>query len=197
MKLVIMTQPMFFVEEDKILTLLFEEGMERLHLHKPDASPIYSGRLLSLMSDDVYKRIVVHDNYYLKAEYGLGGIHIEDPMAGMPDRYKGKFSRECYDINHIAPLKKKAEYVLLDRVFNDDNPDRQSLIEQAAAKGIIDKHVYAKGGINIDTIRRAKELGFGGVVVCHDLWSKFNIHSQLDFKELVGHFDRLRNVANA
>ena len=69
MKLVIMTQPMFFVEEDKILTLLFEEGMERLHLHKPDASPIYSERLLSLMSDDVYKRIVVHDNYYLKAEY--------------------------------------------------------------------------------------------------------------------------------
>ena len=72
-----------------------------------------------------------------------------------------------------------------------------SAIDKAAAKGIIDKHVYAKGGINIDTIRRAKELGFGGVVVCHDLWSKFNIHSQLDFKELVGHFDRLRNVANA
>ena len=33
MKLVIMTKPTFFVEEDKILTTLFEEGMENLHIH--------------------------------------------------------------------------------------------------------------------------------------------------------------------
>lgn len=30
MKLVIMTQPTFFVEEDKILTTLFDEGMDKL-----------------------------------------------------------------------------------------------------------------------------------------------------------------------
>ena len=197
MKLVIKTQPTFFVEEDKILTLLFEEGMEKLHLCKPDASPIYSERLLSLMSDDVYKRIIVHDHYYLKAEYGLGGIHIEDPTADKPGDYKGKFSRECHDIGDIAPLKRKAEYVVLNHVFDDDDPHRLQHIEQAAAQGIIDRHVYAMGGMNIDNIRRARDMGFGGVVVCHDLWSKFDIHNQLDFKELVTHFDRLHNIVNA
>lgn len=37
-----MTQPTFFVEEDKILSSLFEEGLDILHLHKPDSSPMYA-----------------------------------------------------------------------------------------------------------------------------------------------------------
>lgn len=79
MKLVIMTKPTFFVEEDKILTTLFEGGMENLHLRKPQSSPMYSERLLSLLSENYYKKITVHDHYYLKAEYSLGAIHIDSP----------------------------------------------------------------------------------------------------------------------
>ena len=33
MKLIVMTRPTFFVDEDKILTTLFEEGMDMLHLY--------------------------------------------------------------------------------------------------------------------------------------------------------------------
>ena len=36
MKLIIMTKATFFVEENQILTTLFEEGMENLHLYKPN-----------------------------------------------------------------------------------------------------------------------------------------------------------------
>jgi len=78
MKLALMTQPTFFVEEDKILTSLFDEGLEILHLFKPDSEPVFSERLLSLLSDEYYKRIMVHTNFYLKEEYKLRGIHIED-----------------------------------------------------------------------------------------------------------------------
>ena len=49
MKLAILTQPAFFVEEDKILSALFEEGLDILHLHKPNSEPVYSERLLSLL----------------------------------------------------------------------------------------------------------------------------------------------------
>ena len=30
-----MTQPTYFVEEDKILSALFEEGLDMLHINKP------------------------------------------------------------------------------------------------------------------------------------------------------------------
>ena len=67
-------------------------------------------------------------------------------------------------------------------------------LEQAAKCGLIDKHVYALGGMNADTVRMAKDLGFGGVVICGDLWNRFNIHQEMDYKELIQHFKRLKKI---
>ena len=71
MKLIIMTKSTFFVEEDKILATLFEAGMDSLHLYKPNSEPIYSERLLTLLPEDFYDKIIVHDHFYLKEEFQL------------------------------------------------------------------------------------------------------------------------------
>ena len=52
MKLILLTSPDFFVEEDKILTSLFEEGLDQLHLRKPDSEPVYCERLLTLIPEE-------------------------------------------------------------------------------------------------------------------------------------------------
>lgn len=70
------------------------------------------------------------------------------------------------------------------------------MLDDAIRLGLIDKHVYAFGGVTLDNIKEAKELGFGGVVACGDLWGKFDIHSQLDYKELINHFDKLRKAVS-
>jgi len=202
MKLVIMTQPTFFVEEDKILTTLFDEGMDNLHLCKPGASPMYSERLLSLLPEQLYGKTTVHDHYYLKGESGLAGIHIDDPSQPVPQDYKGKFSRTCFDLNELAAMKKKAEYVFLNGVFGQPNGGGEGSsfsteeLRQAANKGLIDRHVYALGGVNLDTIKLAKELGFGGVVACEDLWGRFDIHNETDYKDLISHFEKLRKAVS-
>ena len=76
MKLILLTPPDFFVEEDKILTALFEEGLDLLHLRKPDTEPVYSERLLTLLPESHHNQIVVHDHFYLKEEFNLRGIHL-------------------------------------------------------------------------------------------------------------------------
>lgn len=201
MKLIIMTRPTFFVEEDKILTTLFDEGMDNLHLYKPGASPVYSERLLSLLPEMSYGRITVHEHYYLKNEYRLAGIHIDDIHKDVPTDYKGKFSRTCDRIEDLAVAKKKAEYVFLSGVFRpQDGTNNESQtyadIEKASRQGLIDKHVYALGNMTLDNIKIAKELGFGGVVACEDLWNKFDIHNELDYKDLINHFDKLKKAVS-
>lgn len=201
MKLVIMTKSTFFVEEDKILTALFDEGMDNLHLYKPGSSPLYMERLLSLLPDDYHRRITAHDHFYLKAEYNLAAIHLDDPSATLPPGYKGKYSRTCTDLAELKAAKKGAQYVFLKNIFDCiEYPDERAsfTIEQlreASRRGLIDKHVYALGGMSIDNIRTAKELGFGGVVICGDLWNRFDIHNQVDYKDIITHFERLRNAA--
>lgn len=48
--------------------------------------------------------------------------------------------------------------------------------------------------MNLDNVRMAKDLGFGGIVICGDLWNRFNIHQELDYQELIDHFTKLRKA---
>ena len=200
MKLIVMTQPTFFVEEDKILSSLFDEGLDILHLHKPDSSPMYAERLLTLLPDDCHSKIVVHGHFYLKEEYKLKGIHLDDQNTPVPNGYKGKVSRSCTRLEDLKETKRQSEYVFLKNIFdsltnvNEKSSFTANELENAAKHGLIDRHVYALGGMNIDNIRVAKDLGFGGVVICGDLWNRFNIHQELDYKALIAHFEKIRKA---
>ena len=198
MKLVLITKPTFFVEEDKIITTLFEEGLDNLHLYKPNSAPMYMERLLSLIPEDYYRKITVHDHFYLKSEYGLRGIHLERSDVALPEGYKGKYSRTCTDLESLKAAKKKTTYVFLKYIFHSQSePDACALfteeqLREASRRGLIDRHVYALGGMNLSNIEYARELGFGGVVICGDIWNRFDIHNQQDFRDLIDHFVRLR-----
>ena len=200
MKLIVMTQPTFFVEEDKILTSLFDEGLESLHLYKPGASPMYSERLLSLIPNEYYDKITVQDNYYLKDEYKLRGIHIDDEETAAPKGYKGHVSRTCRSLDKLKTAKRNADYVLLKYIFGSQTEaDRKASftldeLREASQRGLIDRHVYALGGMALDNIRMARELGFGGVVISGDLWNRFDIHQQCDYQTLIDHFVKLRKA---
>lgn len=197
MKLVVMTQPTFFVEEDKILTSLFDEGLECLHLYKPDAAPMYSERLLTLLPEEYYSKVVVHGNYYLKEEYKLRGIHIDNENAPAPKGYKGKISRSCTHLDQLKEAKRNADYVFLKYIFDSQSePDQKASftmeqLQEASRRGLIDRHVYALGGMNLDNVKLAKDLGFGGVVISGDIWNRFNIHQELDYQALIDHFGKL------
>lgn len=200
MKLVIMTKSTFFVEEDKILTSLFDEGLDNLHLYKPGASPVYSERLLSLLPDDFHRKITVHEHFYLKNEYKLAGIHVNYPDP-IPVGYKGHVSRSCNDLSMLKGAKKKSEYVFLANTFDDLGQDggqpasfTMEQLRDAARHGLIDRHVYAQGGVTLEHVGRAKDLGFGGIVVCGDLWNRFDIHNQQDFLEIINYFKKLRKA---
>lgn len=174
--------------------------MDNLHLYKPETSPVYSERLLSLIPEDYYNKITVHDHFYLKDEYRLSGIHIDTPNLTPPLNYKGHISRTCTKLEQLKDMKKQSNYVFLRNIFDSQSePDQKSNftmneLEMAASSGLIDKKVYALGGMNMDNLQVAKELGFGGVVICGDLWNRFDIHNQTDYKELINHFERLRKV---
>ena len=202
MKLAIMTKSTFFVEEDKILATLFDAGLDNLHLYKPESSPIYSERLLSLLPENTYDKITVHEHFYLKEEYHLAGIHIDNTTETVPAGYKGHISCTCNRIDTLKDARKKYSYVFLGNIFNSlsDHSVKSNLtmneLEDAASNGLINKRVYALGGMDMDKIKTIRELGFGGVVICGDLWNKFDIHNQMDYKELISHFERLKKIVD-
>lgn len=200
MKLILLSSPNFFVEEDKIISTLFEEGLDILHLRKPNSEPVYSERLLTLLPQEYHSKTVVHDHFYLKDEFDLMGIHLNKRNPSAPANYRGLMSRSCYTIEDLADDKKSYQYQFLTPIFDSiSNPNHKAQfsptnLKEAAHKGIIDKHVMALGGISLENIEQVKEYGFGGIVVRGDLWNRFNIHSGQDFRDVIAHFRKLRKA---
>lgn len=200
MKLTIITKPEFFVEEDKIIAALFEEGLDTLHLYKPGSSPLYFERLLTLIPEEYHRHIVIHEHYYMKSEFELAGIHIDDPNEEVPAGFRGNVSRCCQDLSMLKAIKKQSKYVFLHNIFDSihENDVKSTFTEEqliaARREGLIDKHVHALGGMNADRARWAKDMGFGGIVVCGDLWNKFDVHHSTSYHDLLSHFHRLRKA---
>lgn len=201
MKLILLTAPDFFIEEHAILTALFEEGIELVHLRKPNAEPILCERLLSLIPDTYRRNIVTHDHFYLKNEYDLKGIHLNERNSEAPKDFRGSISTTVSTLEEVIQLKKEMDYLFLPSIYKEATRDcfatpySANMLKEQIRKKVIDKKVMALGNMEVETIEQLKELGFHGVVINHAIWDRFNIHTTQDFKELINHFRKLRRAA--
>jgi thiamine-phosphate pyrophosphorylase len=98
-------------------------------------------------------------------------------------------------------MKKQCDYVLLHSLFDSLHNDYKASLtmeelREARKRGLIDKKVYAMGGMSLENVQIAKDLGFGGVVICGDLWNRFSIQHETDFQVLIEHFRKLKKAVN-
>ena len=202
MKLYLLTRREFFVEEDKILSALFDEGLDVLHIRKPGAEPVFAERLLTLLHEDFRDRIMVHEHYYLKEEFGLRGVHVTEGGEQLPPSYRGVKSTSCHTVKELQEKKGQFDYMFLAPVFDSISaPAMKSAftpddLKSAASAGAINKKVIACGGVNTENIRQLRDYGFGGVCILGDLWQHFSPHSTTNYKDLIHHFRNIRKAAD-
>lgn len=175
-RLIIITTPYFFDKEATLLNSLFMEGMQHLHLRKPECARAELERLLDRISPEFYPRIVLHDHFELAAERHLGGIHLNRRNNLRPNEYNGSLSRSCHSLDEIKAMKSSFDYLFLSPIFPSISKEGYgngfNLSELQAAKDIIDDKVIALGGICAQTLRQLKDIPFGGAAVLGALWGK-------------------------
>ena len=202
MKLIVVTAPTFFVEEDKIITALFEEGLDILHLRKPETPAMYSERLLTLIPQKYHKRIITHEHFYLQEEFSLMGIHLNTRNPKEPHDYSGHISCTCHSLDEVRNKKHFYDYLFLSPIYNCITKTGVTSgftaeeLRQAEKSKIIDSKVMALGGITSDNILEIKDYGFGGAVIMGDLWNKFNPCTDRDYLEVIRHFKKLKEMAD-
>ena len=194
MKLIVMTTPHFFVEEHHILTALFDEGLETLHVRKPNTEAVFAERLLRLIPEIYRRHIVIHDHFQLKKEYSLRGIHLNQRNPELPKHYRGHISCTCYNADDARMRKPQMDYVLLSGFYQENSPLQEPALMEMAKQGFFDKKIYAQGNIGLEQASRLRDLGLHGAVIFSDLWNRFNIYSDQDYMELISHFRKLRKA---
>lgn len=199
MKLIVVTTPTFFVEEDQILTALFEEGLDILHLRKPETPAMYSERLLTLIPQKYHKRIVTHEHFYLQEEFGLLGIHLNRRNPSEPHDYSGHVSCTCRTLQELDNKKHFYDYLFLSPVFDSVSHPRPITftveeLREGRHRGVIDTKVMALGGVRLENIPLIRDLGFGGAVIMGDLWNKFNACTDRDYRGIIEYFKLLKKA---
>lgn len=178
MEWIVITSPGFLQGEADFIDRLFNHGLDRLHLRKPGAGIGECRRLLDGISREWLPRIVVHDNFGLCREYGLGGVHLNgrNPMA--PPNHEGSVSRSCHSLEEISRYKGECDYLTLSPIFNSISKQgymaafEPGQLAAARDSGLIDSRMMALGGVTLENIPRVRELGFGGVAILGDVWQR-------------------------
>ena len=179
MHLIVITRPDFFPEEVPLVCRLFEAGLERLHLRKPDASRETLAAWLDAVPQQWRCRIVLHDHHDLALQYGLGGIHLNRRHTTVPDAMDPKhftLSRSCHSLQEIRQHKAACDYLLLSPIFDSISKQGYAAafspeeLAEAKQEGLLYNNVYALGGVSFERLREVKEMGFGGAAMLGAVW---------------------------
>lgn len=197
MELIVITEEKLFAGEAEAVNLLFEEGLELLHLRKPEATPEEIGNLLGNIKEAYHNRIVLHDHFQLAARFAVKGLHLNRRNNTVPAGFNGTKSRSCHTLAELAQYP-DMDYLFLSPVFDSISKGgyRAAFPEQALStaqkEDVINHRVIALGGIRPENIAQVQQWGFGGVAVLGFLWSNYSFDK--DKEALVDRFNQLKNV---
>lgn len=177
-KLIVITVPFFFQGEADLIARLFENGMERLHLRKPNASIEEMQMLLEEIPPEWHSRIVVHDHFELLPKQGLGGVHLNGRHPSVDKPVSGTVSRSCHSLDELRHYR-NLDYLFLSPLFESISKEgygggcySEEELRQATAEGVINNRIIALGGICLETMPLLKNYPFGGYAVLGAVWGK-------------------------
>lgn len=195
-KLIVITTPRFFTGESEILSRLFDEGMQRLHIRKPESGVGEIRNLLDTIAPCYHPQIVLHDHFELVDAYTLGGIHLNKRNNQIPQAFRGSISRSCHSLEELRTYK-NLDYLFLSPIFQSISKEGYGsgfpleTLQQASDAGIINEKVIALGGIDLSTWTLLKSINFGGAALLGALWeNKLSLNEQ---NSIITQFKKLQS----
>lgn len=174
MKYIVITPAETVPNETLLCNLLFENGLQILHLRKPGASREMYEDFIRRISPLYRNKIVLHEHYELASRYRLKGIHLKSGQAGTHDQYTGYpvVSISCHSVEEIETLPFRPEYCFLSPLF--DSISKKGYVSRFASLPYlrVPVPVIALGGITPDKVPLCRQHGFSGVAALGYIWEE-------------------------
>jgi thiamine-phosphate pyrophosphorylase len=191
LELMVISSPSPVAHEFDFVNQMFEEGLNRFHLRKPDLDKAGYLEALQCIKPQFLKRVILHDHFALALSYNVGGFYIKSEVLQKNSKElelvikgaKGKgllLSTGVHSINELASVPKTVDYMFLSPVFDSiSKPGYQANMDlEKVAKAIKingKKHkIMALGGIDLHNLSIVKETGFDGAAVLGAIWQSEN-----------------------
>ena len=189
MKLIIISSSNPIDNETKIVTNLFEAGLETFHLRKHKLSTRKMKAFILAIPPHFHNRIIIHSHHKLAGRFDLKGIHLTKShkkkkwatwfwLKLIRLKNPGIIITTSYStIGQILTTKQDYEYdyTFLSPIFDNFNSRFQGGFTEHSLKSALQKSalkIIARGGIDINVIEKAKEMGFDGLAFYSSMWNQ-------------------------
>jgi len=181
MELTVISNPGIVVNEAVIINRLFEVGMTRFHLRKPDWNGNQFIDLLKGIDQAFHRNISFHQQHYLTNSFGTMRLHYSEKQRLSTDKEKLNYQQQegyilSSSVHSLAeiPLLQCFQYVFLSPVFNSiSKPGYQGQVEHGFRLEKVNKmpKVIALGGIDETNLNQLREMNFDGAAVLGAIWN--------------------------
>ena len=177
---IVLTSEKNVSEEANVINSLFANGLQVLHLRKPEFSKERYRELLDQIEKPFHNRIMLHYFHDLCKEYKLRGVHIQEKpridLGAKLEKYVQSYIEKGYRVSSSFHLPETIEacpvsfdYVLLSPVFSSIS--KQGYEGRGFDVTQSSKKIIGMGGINKETIRATCDLGYKGVGILGGVWN--------------------------
>src|ERR1035437_2021744 len=189
MKLVLISPSEKKDTEIPFLLNMFEQGLPTYHVRKTKYSTRQLQNFLSEIPEKYHKRIVIHTHHELAMKFNLKGGYISRSHKKKKFRlwlrmkwfkFKKSNLQVSATIRHTENLLENEfnyDHVVLYPVFDSLSGNFQAGFSEYNIKSALQNTKYkviARGGVSVDKIQKAHELGFDGVAFYTSIWKTKN-----------------------
>ena len=174
---------MAVTDEADIINVLFEEGLEILHVRKPDTEVDELRALIEKIHSKYHHQIALHQHHEIANDCGIKRLHIpeikrnemsEESLAALKED-SNILSTSIHQIEAYDILPASFEYTFFGPVFNSISkrgytsvlPDSFIFPVQRGNQKVI-----AIGGVDATNIQQVKQMQFNGAAVLGTIWQK-------------------------
>ncbi|WP_411273114.1 thiamine phosphate synthase [Daejeonella sp.] len=198
MELIVISDPGSVVGEAVIINRLFEAGMTRFHLRKPDWNGNQFIDLLKGIDQAFHTNIALHQQHDLTTNFDTMRLHYTEMQRLTTYQEKLNYQQKkghvlSTSVHRVAeiPLLQCFEYTFFSPVFNSiSKPGYQSQLDNGFRLEKVNAlpKVIALGGIDKTNLDQVSEMNFDGCAVLGAIWN--------NPYEAVANFNRLKDLAN-
>ncbi|SFE32300.1 thiamine phosphate synthase [Flavobacterium xueshanense] len=181
--MIVITNPIPITNEIDTIHSLFENGLELLHIRKPDFTETEMNAFLSKIKSNFRQQLVLHSHHQLASAARIDRIHftekarIETCEEGLKIWQKNGFSlsTSIHQMIDFEELSTVFAYAFFGPVFESiskpkyaSNLDFKKELEHRKNNKT---SLLAVGGITAEKIKTALEYGFDNVALLGTIWN--------------------------
>jgi len=181
MQLIVISNPDTIAHEAQLVNQLFEAGLTRFHLRKPDWDEQQLVDLLRQIDQAFYPYIALHQHHHLATDLGIKRLHFTEKHRLGTERDRLTVQKKLgytlsTSIHTIGELNLLTtfDYSFFGPVFNSiSKPGYQSQLPEdfRVPRNTATTKIIALGGVEHANLDKLKNMGFDGVGVLGTIWN--------------------------